>query len=373
VHSPNRLLKKTSGTATPLSRAKPRDGCALLVRMLFSVRPKSSGTPPIAPSRFFPQPAKTKSRKSIISARLALLLAALLFATNLCLAQGSGSQPGNTEPPAVGGPAAALGDLLSAACSQSEKEFTRMLTARNAESFSRLAPAARLALMKRFVLLEETGKATTTISPSGRPTVRCQTPAVITEMQIGGADLRDNLAFLPLDLRDAADPDGASVHHITMGMVREDGAWKLLSLGLLLLDLPSLEVEWDQAEIEKNESAAIGSVKKIAEAIETYRKTFTRLPESIAPLGPPLHGAPNREAAGLVDGDLATGRKNGYAFRYVILGGNSTGAPAKYELAATPLNYQRTGVRSFFRDAQGGLHAADRKGAVGSETDPKVE
>jgi hypothetical protein len=65
--------------------------------------------------------------------------------------------------------------------------------------------------------------------------------------------------------------------------------------------------------------------------------------------------------------------KNGYAIRYVIVGASTLGAPAKYEVAATPLQYGRTGLRSFFRDSKGGLHAADRQGAVGSESDPKVE
>jgi hypothetical protein len=157
-----------------------------------------------------------------------------------------------------------------------------------------------------------------------------------------------------------------------MGFVREDGEWKLLSLGLLLLDLPALEMEWDRAEIQPNELNAIESLKKIAEAIEAYRKTYTRLPELLANLGPPLHGAASGQAAGLVDSDLATGMKNGYAFRYVIVGASSLGAQAKFELAAAPLNYGRTGLRSFFRDAAGGLHGADREGTIGNELDPQV-
>jgi hypothetical protein len=192
-------------------------------------------------------------------------------------------------------------------------------------------------------------------------------------MQIGGADLRDNMAFLPMELRDTTDTTGASTRQITMGMVREDGEWKLLSLGLLLLDLPALEVEWDAAEMEATERGAIEALKKISEAVEAYRNKNSRLPESLANLGPPLHGPANAAAAGLLDSDLATGMKNGYAFRYVIVGASTLGAPAKYELAATPLRYGRTGRKSFFRDSNGGLHAADRQGAVGSETDPKVD
>jgi hypothetical protein len=158
-----------------------------------------------------------------------------------------------------------------------------------------------------------------------------------------------------------------------MGLVREEGEWKLLSLGVLFLDLPALEAEWDEAEIETTEKNALQAVKDIATATEAYRAKYLRLPESLAKLGQPLHGAPSAEAAGLLDSDLANGMKNGYAFRYVIVGASNLGAPAKYELAATPLRYGRTGRRSFFRDSNGGLHAADRQGGVGSESDPRAE
>jgi hypothetical protein len=295
------------------------------------------------------------------------------------LSQESSSKPsgsGTTAPSetiTTGGPSGALKAVLSAACSQNQTEFARFLTARNREAFTRMTPTARLALMKRFVLLNEPGKVTASANPAGRPIIRCQTPDVSTEMQIGGAELRDNIAFLPMELRDATDTVGASVHQITMGLVREDGEWKLLSLGLLLLDLPALEVEWDAAEMETTEKGALEALKKVAGAVEVYRNKYLRLPDSLANLGPPLHGAANAEAAGFVDSDLANGMKSGYAIRYVILGASTIGAPAKYALAATPLQYGRTGVRSFFRDSSGGLHAADRRGTVGSEADPKVE
>ena len=61
-----------------------------------------------------------------------------------------------------------------------------------------------------------------------------------------------------------------------------------------------------------------------------------------------------------MEADLAAGMKNGYSFRYVIVGASGLGAPAKFELAATPLTYGRTGHRSFFLDAAGTLRGADR-------------
>ena len=307
-----------------------------------------------------------------------MVCAILLFSTRGS-SQESSSRPGASAAtaPSVaatpGGPSAALKDVLAAACSQNQIEFVRFLTARNKEAFSRMTPSARVALMKRFVLLNEPGKSTTSINPSGRPIVRCETPSVTTEMQIGGVEFRDNLAFLPMEVRDATDSSGAVVHQINMALVREEGEWKLLSLGVIFLDLPALEAEWDEAEIETTEKNALQAIRDIAAALESYRNKYLRLPDSLASLGPPLHGRPSGDAAGLLDSDLANGMKNGYAFRYVIVGASNLGAPAKYELAATPLRYGRSGRRSFFRDSNGGLHAADRQGGVGSEADPRAE
>jgi hypothetical protein len=276
-------------------------------------------------------------------------------------------------PAATAGPIATLRDLLSAACSQSQNEFAHFLTERNKESFNRLSPAARVAFMKRFVLLNQAGKPSVSTNPSGRPTVRCETPAGAAEIQIGGADTHDNMAFLPIELRDALDTtSGGNPIDVNIGLVREDSEWKILSLGLVLLDLPSLEFEWDAEESGKNEQAAIDDIKQIAEAVEAYRRKFTRLPESLNALGNPPKGAATSENAGLLDADLTNGAKDGYSFRYVVVGGSVVGAPAKFQIAATPQSYGRTGRRSFFRDAEGTLRGADRHGAVGNETDPRL-
>jgi hypothetical protein len=330
-----------------------------------------------------------------------LLMAAL---ASYAQAQESSSRPGDTSsrtnlpsvpapksadgttatPVAANGPAAALRDVLQAACSQDATGFSRYLTARSKDSFERLAPAARVALMKRFVLLNVPGKATATANPAGRPIVRCETPDVTTEMSIGGTDTRDNLAFLPMELRDVTDSTGSNVRQISMGLVREDGQWRLLSIGILLLDLPSLEVEWDAEEAEANEITALGNLRRLADAVETYRRTYFRLPESLAKLGPPPPDtsgkktqpktlAATREHAGLVDEQLTGGDKDGYEFRIIIAGADTLGAPAKYQLSAIPSAYGRTGRRSFFRDADGGWHAADHGGAVGSASDPVVQ
>jgi hypothetical protein len=270
-------------------------------------------------------------------------------------------------------PAVVLQEILIAACAQDSKQFSNELTTRNAAAFRQMTPAAQATFLKRFVLLDKAGKPRSSSDPSGVLTVFCETPEITTQMQIGKPEVRDNLAYLPLLVKDAGDTADANTRNVIMGLVRENGHWKLLSLGLLLLDLPTLGEEWDRAEIQANEKSAIASMKELANAIEKYRVAFTRLPDTLAALGPSGKAPAQAEKAGLVSDQLAGGRRDGYSFRYVIVGANSSGAPAKYELAAIPAEYGRTGMRSFFRDSNGVLHAGDHQGAVGSLSDPKVD
>jgi type IV pilus assembly protein PilA len=322
------------------------------------------------------------SRKRVLAGLLiGVFASALGGAAAASAAQDSSPKPndiGTASAPtssatALTGPSLALRQALSAACRQDASEFTRYLTARNAETFSTLTEGARVALMKRFVLLNEPGKPSLVTGAAQRPLVRCETPIGAAELQIGGADVDDNLALLPVEIRDATDTVGENVLHVKMGLVREHGEWKLISVGLVLLDLPSLAVEWDAAQIGETEKTAIESLKAIAAAVEKYRRTYTRLPDSLASLAPPAKGAPSAEAAGLLEPDLAAGARSGYNFRYVLASNSTLGAPAKYALAATPQVYGRTGKRSFFTDGDGVMHGADRQGAVGSASDLKVE
>ena len=302
--------------------------------------------------------------RSILACLIGLLLTAVIpFPDGASFAQ----------VPQVAAPATVLRDAMLAACAQNASEFRKALTARNEEAFSRITPAARFTFLKRFVLLDKPGQPRSENTSNDTYMVSCSNPEVTTQIQIGKAEMRDNLAYLPFEIKDASDSTGAASRKVTIGMVRENGNWKLLSLGLLLLDLPSLEEEWDRAEIQANEKLAIAYLKEIADAVETYRKTYTRLPDTLAVLGPPPQGPAKGDKAGLLGEELAAGRKDGYVFRYVIVGANNSGAPAKYQIAAIPADYGRSGTRSFFRDSSGTLHAADRQGSVGSEIDPKLE
>ena len=293
-----------------------------------------------------------------------LMFAALFFPV-------AATRAGQTEQASE--PSMVLRDILMAACSLDSRQFGGYLTTRNAAAFVRMTPAAQATLLKRFALVEKAGTPRADADDKGNLTVLCVTTELTTQLQIGKPELRDNLAYLPLVVKDATDTTDANARRVTMGLVRENNQWKLLSLGLLLLDLPMLGEEWDRAEIQANEKSAIASIKELAAAIEKYRVSYLHLPENLEVLGSPEKGAPKSGQAGLVGTELAAGRKDGYSFRYVIVGASNSGAPAKYELAAIPVEYGRTGSRSFFRDASGVLHGADHLGAVGTLLDPKVE
>src|SRR5262245_24091115 len=111
-----------------------------------------------------------------IDKRCLLLAAALLGPPHAPARQEVGHAAG-APGPAGDAPAAAVRDLMVAACAHDDARFEEFLTARNLESFKRLTPAARTELMKRFVLLDGAGRASVTLNSSGRPTVRCATAA----------------------------------------------------------------------------------------------------------------------------------------------------------------------------------------------------
>jgi hypothetical protein len=284
-------------------------------------------------------------------------------------AQGQEAQPSN--------PATALSEGLGAACRQDEAHFARYLTADNAAAFRELAVAQRTALMKRLILLEEPGRPLLSSDAAGRTVLRCEASSVSAEMRFGDARVRENLAFIPVEARGETRGAGEAGRRVDFGMVREGGGWKFLSVGLLLLDLPALARQWAQqaenSEIEAQEAAAIAALRKIAEAILTYRRAFGRMPEALAQLGPPPKGGVSPDAAGLLDAELAAGSKGGYVFRSVILSPSEEATEPRFNLAATPAQYSKTGRRSFFLDASGVLRGGDKQGTVATAQDPRIE
>ncbi|HTX14599.1 MAG TPA: hypothetical protein VMD77_04825, partial [Candidatus Baltobacteraceae bacterium] len=195
--------------------------------------------------------------------------------------------------------------------------------------------------------------------------------------RFGTAKTHENLSFIPVTVVNA--------EQTQFGLVRESGTWRLLSLGLVLLDIPQLSKEWAESDLAASEDAAIATLHDLAEAIRTYHDAYGKLPVSLAQLGPAPKGQISDEQASLIDAKLATGSVGGYRFQYRVTGpavepavasdaeGQAARSdPTAFELAATPENYGKGGRRSFLLDDGGKLHGADKNGEVATTNDPLI-
>jgi hypothetical protein len=269
-----------------------------------------------------------------------------------------------------------LADAMLAACRQDPTVFATHLTTQSSAAYLALPPAQRVDLLRRFVLLDDPGKPLLATDEKGHDVVRCEAAGVLSELRFGPTETHDNLAFIPVTVPQAGEEEQTA----RFGLVREDGKWKLLSLGLLLLDVPSLARQWVQQDLEARESKAAQCLRKISGALNDYLQAFGSLPEMLSQLGPPSaddHGK-SPDKAGLLDADLAAGEDGGYRFRYNIQAkpvgaqDSAQNAPDGFQLAATPIEYGKDGQKSFYLDASGTLRGADKHGDVATIDDPVI-
>ncbi|HYL47339.1 MAG TPA: hypothetical protein VEU52_09955 [Candidatus Limnocylindrales bacterium] len=258
-------------------------------------------------------------------------------------------------------PVAALAAALGAACRGNQTQFANYLTAENAAAFLGLPEEQRAAFLKRFSLSDSPGKTLLSSDPQKRTVFRCETPSGAVEYRFGDTRTHENLAFIPVSVLNSQQAE--------FGLVRENGGWRLLSLGILLLDIPQLSKQWAEQDLAAREDAALQTLKDLAEAIRTYRRAFGKLPESLALLGPAPKNEISPDQADLINAQLAAGSQAGYQFRYRIVPA-AIESEARFELAATPEEYGKSGKRSFFLDTDGKVHAEDKHGAVAGPQSP---
>jgi len=303
------------------------------------------------------------------------LLVTMAFAMAVPFSAASARAQQQTTPIPPTSPEEALSEALSAACRQDASAFSIFLTTDNAAAFRALPLPQRTAFMKRFVLLDDPGKPLLATSAPGRPVMRCESPGSTTEMRFGVVRSRENLSYIPVEVPIPDEP----AQSITFGLVRESGNWKLLSIGLLLLDIPALARQWEESDIAGREAEAVAALRKIAVALEAYKTAYDRLPEGLDQLGPAGNDGASPDHAGYLDEHLAASENQDYRFRYSIVPASegadeaARGKSSGFALAATPAEYGKTGRRSFYLDSSGALRGADKQGAVATSTDPRVD
>jgi len=260
-------------------------------------------------------------------------------------------------------PAAALSAAIVAACRDNESQFLNYFTADNAAAFRALPAEQRAAFLRRFSLSDMPGKPLSSTDQQNHAALLCQTPSGTVQYHFGAPRVHENLAFIPVSVVDGEQAE--------FGLVRENGGWRLLSLGLVLLDIPQLARQWAQDDLRTSEDSTIDTLRSLAEAIQTYNRAFGKLPESLADLRPAPKGQISPDQASLISADLAGGKQNGYEFRYRIVP-DPAGNDTNFELAATPESPSK-GRRSFFLDAAGKIHGADKHGTVATSDDPVID
>jgi type II secretory pathway pseudopilin PulG len=259
--------------------------------------------------------------------------------------------------------ASALSAALSAACRANETQFANYLTADNAAAFRALPETQRTAFVRRFALTDDPGKPLASSDAQNHTVLRCEATKGTVEYRFGDVRVHENLAFIPVMV--------LNLEETEFGLVRENGAWRLISLGLVLLDIPQLAKQWDASDLTAREEAAIQTLRDLASAIQTYNRAWGKLPESLSVLRPAPPGQISPEQAALVSAELAAGKQNGYVYRYRI-NPDKSGNDTKFELAATPEKYGQNGRRSFFLDSDGRVHGDDKHGIVATPEDPLI-
>jgi type II secretory pathway pseudopilin PulG len=258
----------------------------------------------------------------------------------------------------------ALLEILVSACRANEIQFANSLAGENPAAFRALSLDQRTKVIKRISLSDTAGKPLRSTGKDGLPVFRCQSETGTVEYRLGIPRTHENLAFIPVTVMDDTSAD--------FGLIRETSGWHLLSIGLVMLDIPQLAKQWADQDLAAQEDNAVANLNSLANAIQTYNRAFGKLPESLDQLGPAPKNEISPELASLVDANMAAGKKDGYNFRYRIVP-DSAGNDTSFELAATPASYPKTGRRSFFLDGTGKIHGADNEGAVATFEDPLIE
>jgi hypothetical protein len=106
-----------------------------------------------------------------------------------------------------------------------------------------------------------------------------------------------------------------------------------------------------------NQGSAVGALRTIHTAEETYRETYKKgFSEALGALGPPKSGeGATASAADLVYGELASGKTRGYTFEYRPGARDASGIVKAFTVSARSPAPGRCGA-NLFTDETGVIH-----------------
>ena len=261
-------------------------------------------------------------------------------------------------------PRQTLVGALSAACRQNAKEFSSFLLEKSSRSFLALPVTEQKALLKRFSLTSLPGNPRALLDTKGRLVVQCLTPSETVTYGLQTAQVDRNVAFIPVAVTHGENTD--------FGLVHQPDGWRLFSLGLLVINVPTLVRQWEDAAMKANQQATVSDLLDSAQAIKSFHSTFSQWPDTLEQLGPAAPSQVSPQHAQLLSKELASGTTDGYRFRLRLVTGTD-GKVVGFQLGAVPEQYGKTGRESYFVDEQGQLHAADLRGAPATGSDPIVK
>jgi gluconolactonase len=120
--------------------------------------------------------------------------------------------------------------------------------------------------------------------------------------------------------------------------------------------------------IAKNQSAAVASLQEINEAENTFATTYLRgFSPTLKALAGRTADMPRFEAAGLIDSELGSGKKNGYVFEYSTR--VSGERPSTYAITASPVGRAGNGI-FYFTDQSGVIR--ENSATTATANDPAV-
>jgi len=123
------------------------------------------------------------------------------------------------------------------------------------------------------------------------------------------------------------------------------------------------------ARIAANEASAIGHLRRLSTAEDTYQSTVGR--------GLAFGSMDDLIASGAIPRDSAS--RIGYQFKLRLLDNDGNPALAgssdavRFEVVATPLSYGSTGRRSFYVSEEYIIRCADKRGKEATRSDPDVD